>query len=117
LPQRTRLEVYFDALLSIRRGHKNRVGIMYAAHVSWRTLQPILESLITLGPVKEVRSIRWRDKQIGIQYGRTPKGENLMRYLRDHKELLRNDELRDLFSLIHPTWTDVLSRAARIDDI
>lgn len=95
--RRTRLEMYFDVLLAIKNGKKKGTHIMQKANMSWNTLKSILETLIELDIVKEVSAIHWRDKRIRKYYDFTEKGESMMRYFRDHSQLLEGNRLREFF--------------------
>ena len=95
--RRTRLEIYFDVLMAIKKGSKKGTHIMHAANISWQALNNILNSLISQGLIKEVNALHWQDKRIKKYYEFTPRGESMMRYLRDHTELLKNGELREFY--------------------
>jgi predicted transcriptional regulator len=95
--RRTRLEMYFDVLMSIKKGNHKMSHIMNEANISWQTMKVILDSLQTLGIIEEVEELSWENRRIRTHYEFTNKGESMMRYLRDHTELLRDGELGDFY--------------------
>ena len=95
--RRTRLEMYFDVLVAIRRGKTKGTHIMQHANMSWNTLNTILSSLMNLEMVKEVSTMHWKDKRIRKCYQFTEKGESMMKYLKDHSELLNNGKIREFY--------------------
>ena len=95
--RRTRLEMYFDVLMAMKRGNNNKTSIMNAANISWKTLNEILGSLMSQGFVEEVKTLQWRDRRIRVYYDFTARGEKMMIYLRYHNEILDEIDLKELF--------------------
>lgn len=95
--RRTRLEMYFDVLMAMKRGNNNKTSIMNAANISWKTLNEILGSLMSQGFVEEVKTLQWRDRRIKVYYDFTARGEKMMIYLRYHNEILDEIDLKELF--------------------
>ncbi len=95
--RRTRLEMYFDVLIAMKRGNNNKTSIMNAANISWKTLNEILGSLMSQGFVEEVKTLQWRDRRIKVYYDFTARGEKMMIYLRYHNEILDEIDLKELF--------------------
>ncbi len=95
--RRTRLEMYFDVLLAMKRGNNNKTSIMNAANITWKTLNEILGSLMSQGFVEEVKTLQWRDRRIKVYYDFTARGEKMMIYLRYHNEILDEIDLKELF--------------------
>jgi len=95
--RRTRLEIYFDVLIAIRKGHHGADQIMHETDITPRNLDSILESLISLGFIEGVKALDWRGGEMRIHYRFTARGESLMRYLVDHGEILDGRELREFY--------------------
>lgn len=95
--RRTRLEMYFDVLMAMKRGNNNKTSIMNAANISWKTLNEIMGSLMSQGFVEEVKTLQWRDRRIRVYYDFTARGEKMMIYLRYHNEILDEIDLKELF--------------------
>jgi len=95
--RRTRLEMYFDVLIAMKRGNNNKTSIMNAANISWKTLNEILGSLMSQGFVEEVKTLQWNDRRIKVYYDFTARGEKMMIYLRYHNEILDEIDLKELF--------------------
>lgn len=95
--RRTRLEMYFDVLMAMKRGNNNKTSIMNAANISWKTLNEILGSLMSQGFVEEVKTLQWRDRRIRVYYDFTARGEKMMIYLKYHNEILDEIDLKELF--------------------
>ncbi|MFB0558443.1 MAG: winged helix-turn-helix domain-containing protein [Candidatus Bathyarchaeia archaeon] len=95
--RRTRLEMYFDVLIAMKRGNNNKTSIMNAANISWKTLNEILGSLTSQGFVEEVKTLQWRDRRIRVYYDFTARGEKMMIYLKYHNEILDEIDLKELF--------------------
>ena len=95
--RRTRLEMYFDVLMAMKRGNNNKTSIMNAANISWKTLNEIMGSLMSQGFVEEVKTLQWRDRRIRVYYDFTARGEKMMIYLKYHNEILDEIDLKELF--------------------
>jgi len=95
--RRTRLEIYFDVLIAIRKGHHGADRIMHEAGITPRDLDSILESLTSLEFIEGVKTIDWKGGEMSVHYRFTVRGESLMRYLADHDEILNGRELREFY--------------------
>jgi len=95
--RRTRLEIYFDVLIAIRKGHHGADQITHEAGITPRDLDAILESLTSLGFIEGVKALDWRGGEMSVQHRFTARGESLMRYLVDHGEILDGWELREFY--------------------
>ena len=95
--RRTRLEIYFDVLIAIMKGHHGKSQITHEANITPRNLDSILESLISLELIEGVKDLDWRGGEMRIHYGFTARGESLMRYLVNHDEILDGRELREFY--------------------
>jgi len=95
--RRTRLEIYFDVLIAIRKGHHGAEQIMHEADITPRNLDAILESLTSLGFIEGVKTLDWEGGKMSVHYKFTARGESLMRYLVDHGEVLNGRELRKFY--------------------
>ncbi|HUS77343.1 MAG TPA: winged helix-turn-helix domain-containing protein [Patescibacteria group bacterium] len=95
--RRTRLEMYFDVLMAIKGGNRMGTRIMNEANISWRTLNRILTSLKSQEIITEVQELNLKGRRMRKLFEFTPKGEGVMRYLRDHTQLLTDSELWDFY--------------------
>ena len=95
--RRTRLEIYFDVLIAIRKGHHGADHILHEAGITPRDLDSILESLTSLEFIEGVKTLDWKGGEMSVHYRFTARGESLMRYLADHDEILDSRELRELY--------------------
>ncbi len=95
--RRTRLEIYFDVLIAIRKGHHGADQMMHEADITPRNLDSILESLTSLGFIEGVKTLDWKGGEVSVHYRFTARGESLMRYLVDHGEILNGRELREFY--------------------
>ena len=95
--KRTRLEIYFNVLIAIRKGHHRTDQIMHEADITPRNLDAILESLISLRFIEGVKALDWRSGEMKVHYRFTARGESLMKYLADHDEILNSRELREFY--------------------
>lgn len=94
--RRTKLEVYLDVLWVIKSGTKKPTRIMYGANLSWKPLQRILASLVSQELIRLVDTTEGRDKRTKSHYELTQKGENVIRYFNQAKELLDLDEIKHI---------------------
>ena len=95
--RRTRLEIYFDVLIAIRKGHHETDQIVHKAGITPRDLDKILESLTSLGFIERMKALDWGGGEMSVHYRFTARGESLMRYLVDHGEILDGRELREFY--------------------
>ena len=95
--RRTRLEIYFDVLIAIRKGHHGADQVMHEADIMPRNLDAILESLTSLDFIEGVKTLDWKGGEMRVHYRFTARGESLMRYLVDHGEILNGRELREFY--------------------
>ena len=94
--RRSRLEIYLDILWIIKNGTRKPTRIMYGANLSWKPLQRILKSLASEGFIREVDVRGGRDKRTSTCYEITQKGENVIKYFHQAKDLI---ELEDVVKL------------------
>jgi len=94
--RRSKLEIYLDVLWIIKNGTRKPTRIMYGANLSWKPLQSILNSLVSQGFIREVDVRDGRDKRTSICYEITQKGENVIKYFHQAKDLI---ELEDVVKL------------------
>ena len=85
--RRSKLEVCLDILGVIAKGESKPTRIMSATNMSWKQLHVEFEKLIDreLIEVSDVKSEphqRRSDKRSKVQYTLTPKGDNVLRYMR-----------------------------------
>ncbi len=95
--RRTRLEIYFDVLIAIKKGHHGADHILHEAGITPRDLDSILESLTSLEFIEGVKTLDWSGGEMSVHYRFTARGESLMRYLVDHGEILNGRELREFY--------------------
>jgi predicted transcriptional regulator len=95
--RRTRLEIYFDVLIAIRKGHHGADQIVHEANITPRNLDAILESLTSLDFIEGVKTLDLKGGEMSVHYSFTAKGESLMRYLVYHGEILDGRELREFY--------------------
>jgi predicted transcriptional regulator len=95
--RRTRLEIYFDVLIAIRKGHHGADQILHEAGITPHDLDAILESLTSLEFIEGVKSLDWGGGEMSVHYRFTARGESLMRYLADHDEIFNSRELREFY--------------------
>ena len=53
MTRRSRLEIYFDVLAVIERGHSKPTRIMYKTNLAWTSLQEVFETLIEGGFIQQ----------------------------------------------------------------
>jgi predicted transcriptional regulator len=94
--RRTKLEIYLDVLRIIKSGTSKPTRIMYGANLSWKPLQEAIESMLSQSLIREVDATNNRDKRTNIIYEITMKGENVLRYFRKAKDLLKLEEIASL---------------------
>ena len=92
--RRSRLEIYLDVLLAIKKGISKPTQVMYEANLSWRPLQDILDSLVSRGLVEEYDVKRLRDRRSKSGYRLTQKGENVAGYFGDASKFSKLDVAR-----------------------
>ena len=74
MTRRSRLEIFFDVLAVIDRGHSKPTRIMYKTNLAWTSLQDVFETLIDGGFVHLETSKNSR------RYSITEKGRNALSY-------------------------------------
>ena len=94
--RRSMLEIYLDVLSAIRERTNKPTRIMYSANLSWISLQKVLTSLVSQGLVIEIESDYRKDKRTTKTYELTQKGENVLIYFRNAKELLSLEEIAEI---------------------
>jgi len=95
MARRSKLEIWLDVLNIINGGTSKPTRIMYAANISWDTLQQILGSMQSRELIMEVdtRHVRRRDRRTKRRYEITQKGENVVRYFRRARVLFKLEEV------------------------
>ncbi|MGD2142420.1 MAG: winged helix-turn-helix domain-containing protein [Candidatus Bathyarchaeota archaeon] len=94
--RRSKLEIYLEVLKIIKSGTSKPTRIMYAANISWQPLMRVLESLKAQGLINEIDATtegRNKDKRTSRIYEITMKGEQVIRYFREAKDLGINEAL------------------------
>jgi predicted transcriptional regulator len=91
--RRTKLRIYLDVLRLIRDGTEKPTLIMYRANISWKPLQHILSSLLSLNMIREIEVIgtgrrTGRDTRTKKLYEITEKGEKAIEYFECAKDFL-----------------------------
>lgn len=85
--RRTKLEIYVEILLIIKKGVNKPTQIMYASNMSWNQFKRTLNTMLTHGHVLEIdtstRNIprKQKDNRTKKIYSLTEKGEGLIQYL------------------------------------
>jgi len=80
--KRSRLEIYLDALKTIRSGINKPTNIMYKCNLSWIPLKEILNSLINQNLIRVI------DEDNRKTYEITEKGTDVLRYFEKAEDLL-----------------------------
>ena len=83
---RSRLEIIRDVLLAVQNGTDKPTGIFYAANLSYRLGQDVLNNLVQNGLLSE-REIPGK-KKTRKRYSITEKGLNIIRHLDRAKEIM-----------------------------
>lgn len=91
--RRSKLEIYLNVLQIVKSGTEKPTRIMYAANLSWKPLQKILDSMTKQGLIEGVETEDGDDKRTTRVYEITQKGENVLRYFIRAKELLPLEEI------------------------
>ena len=86
--RRSRLEIYLDILRIIRNGTRKPTRIMYAANISWKPMQRIINSMVKQGLIMETDALEGRDKRTNKTYEITQKGNNIINYFNRAKEFI-----------------------------
>lgn len=91
--RRSKLEIYLNVLQIIKSGTEKPTRIMYAANLSWKPLQKILDAMTTQGLINGVEAEDGDDKRTTKIYEISQKGENVLRYFVRAKELLPLEDI------------------------
>jgi predicted transcriptional regulator len=93
--RRSKLEIYLEVLQIIKGGTSKPTRIMYSANISWQPLMRVLESLKSQDLIIEIDATegRNRDKRTSRLYEITMKGEQVIRYFKEAKDLGINEAL------------------------
>lgn len=94
--RRSRLDVYMDVLWAIKNGHQYKEGIIGATGTKHSILNGVLDSLMSLGLIQEIRTLHWKSKSVNTSYDFTEKGERVMEYLKYYDEVVEELDPRDL---------------------
>ena len=90
MPRRSQLEIYFDVLAVIDRGHSKPTRIMYKTNLSWTSLQKTFETLIDGGFIQQEA---FKNSK---RYSITDKGRNALSY---------HLKSRDGLTQVHPRYS------------
>jgi predicted transcriptional regulator len=74
MTRRSRLEIFFDVLATIDRGHDKPTRIMYKTNLSWTSLQDAFKTLTNNGFIHE------KEHKNSKRYSITDKGRNALSY-------------------------------------
>jgi predicted transcriptional regulator len=88
--RRSKLEIYLEVLQIIKGGTSKPTRVMYAANISWQPLMRVLSSMKNQGLIREIdldTSLSKRDKRTSKLYEITMKGEQVIRYFKEAREL------------------------------
>ncbi len=88
--RRSKLEIYLEVIQIIKDGTSKPTRIMYSANISWQPLMRVLKSMISQDLIREIdvsSEGRKRDKRTSRLYEITMKGEQVIRYFKEAKEL------------------------------
>jgi predicted transcriptional regulator len=91
--RRSKLEIYLNVLQIVKSGTEKPTRIMYAANLSWKPLQKILDGMTAQGLINGVEAEDGDDKRTTKIYEITQKGENVLKYFVRAKELLPLEEI------------------------
>ncbi|MFQ6053648.1 MAG: winged helix-turn-helix domain-containing protein [Candidatus Bathyarchaeia archaeon] len=94
MTRRSRREICLEVLWIIKKGASKPTHIMYGANLSWRPLQRVLKLLVSRGLIveRDTRSIRKYDRRTSRHYEITRRGENVLRYDENARELFELEE-------------------------
>jgi len=90
--RRSRFDIALDVLEVASNGIEKPTRIMYAANLSWKTLNEILSALVSKGLIDEIDMSRSRDKRNSRSYKITKKGETIIRYYTNAERLIKIGE-------------------------
>lgn len=83
--RRTRLDLYFDILQSLKTGNYRVTQIMREVNVAYKPLKEMLATLLQHRIVEEVDADHLNDGRTSVYYRLTTKGESVYAYLRNTK--------------------------------
>ena len=84
--RRSKLDIVLNVLSVVRDGVDKPTRIMYAANLSWRPTQSILESLVQQDLLTEVENTG--SKRSKKNYVITEKGLNIIKYFEGARDLI-----------------------------
>lgn len=84
--RRSKLDIVLNVLSVVRDGVDKPTRIMYAANLSWRPTQSILESLVQQDLLTEVENTG--SKRSKKNYMITEKGLNIIKYFEGARDLI-----------------------------
>lgn len=84
--RRSKLDIVLNVLYVVKDGVDKPTRIMYAANLSWRPTQSILESLVKQGLLQEIENRESRRSK--RRYEITEKGLNIIRYFEGARDLI-----------------------------
>ena len=94
IPRRSRFEICLEVLRAINKGVRKPTRIMYAANLSWRPLQKLLESMVSGGFINKMEAKN--NKNSKYYYDITKRGLNVLNYLDKENDLLRLMEITQI---------------------
>ena len=84
--RRSKLDIVLNVLSVVRDGVDKPTRIMYAANLSWRPTQSILESLVQQDLLTEIENTG--SKRYKKNYVITEKGLNIIKYFEGARDLI-----------------------------
>lgn len=83
--RRTKLDLYFDILRSLKSGNYRVTQIMREVNVAYNPLKEMLATLLQHSIVEEVDADHLNDGRTSVYYRLTARGESVYAYLRNTK--------------------------------
>jgi predicted transcriptional regulator len=83
--RRSKLDLYFGVLKSIKEGNNKVPQIMREVNIPWKTLEKILSSLIKNSIIEEIDADYINDGRTSVFYILTIKGNKIYDYFRNTK--------------------------------
>jgi predicted transcriptional regulator len=83
--RRSKLDLYFEVLKSIKEGNNKVTQIMREVNIPWKTLKEILLSLKNNIIIEEVDASHINDSRTSVFYILTNKGNKIYDYIRNTK--------------------------------
>jgi predicted transcriptional regulator len=96
--RRSKFEILVDILTQIKGGVSLPTRIMYSTNLSWKPLTQMLDSLVSQGLVEEF-SDHDEDKRSRKTYRITEKGETVLKYFSQAKDLLELESTSNIIQV------------------